>query len=72
MDANFLQNKPNGRTLKRWKKKETSKGETTEQKSVGVLNGGRKGGIVYFLSSPGVLWRINYQDDVSIAQLRAL
>lgn len=51
--------------------KETSKGETTKPKCW-VLNGERKGGIVYFLSSPGVLWRINDQDDVSITQLRAL
>lgn len=61
---------PNGWTFKKVEN-ETSKTETTKPKCW-VLNGGRKGGIVYFLSSPGVLWCINYQDDVSITQLRAL
>lgn len=51
--------------------KETSKEEITKSKCW-VLNGERNRGIVYFLSSPGVLWRINYRDDVSITQLRAL
>lgn len=41
------------------------KKEPQKQKSW-VLKRERKRRIVYFLSSPGVLWRINYRDDVSI------
>lgn len=47
------------------KRLETSKGWSI------YLKGGKKSRDIVFLSSPGVLWSINYRGDVSITKIRA-
>lgn len=47
------------------KRLETSKGWTV------YLKGRKKSRDIFFLSSPGVLWSINYRGDVSITKIRA-
>lgn len=47
------------------KRLETSKGWSV------YLKGRKKSRDIFFLSSPGVLWSINYRGDVSITKIRA-